>query len=42
MRAGEADELNHQQLFNGETGRTFESATGFAFGPQEENAISTS
>jgi cysteine synthase B len=30
MRAGEADELNHQQLFNGETGRTFESATGFA------------
>jgi hypothetical protein len=28
MRAGEADELNHQQLLNGVTGRTFESAAG--------------
>ena len=31
MRAGEADELNHQQLLNGVTGRTFEKRGRFVF-----------
>jgi hypothetical protein len=33
VQAGEADKLTtDQQIFNGETGRTFEKSTGFAFG----------